>query len=207
MGSGKGPLFEIGERNIRFLERDQVYPAREDTFIMLRHLERIAPRKGGRFLEMGCGTGVLSVHAALSGWKVHAADRNPLALVQTRENMVLNGVSGRLFLSDLFRGIPQNEECEYDLIVFNPPYLDRGEDLTPAMRLALYGGGSGAERTLEFLAGAVDRIKERGSLIILVTSSTRSAVIELASVLGLRKMGEWREEGSGEGLYVLELVR
>jgi len=52
--------------------------------------ERVAP--GERVVELGCGLGVTSIAAALSGADVLATDWAPEALAFTRENAARNGV-------------------------------------------------------------------------------------------------------------------
>lgn len=62
----------------------------------LRLLERTV-RPGGRVLDVGTGSGILAVAAALLGARrVVAVDRDEEAARTTRENAALNGVAGRV---------------------------------------------------------------------------------------------------------------
>ena len=47
-----------------------VYPPREDTDLFARRLIHLGPGRGRRFLEIGCGSGALSMLASSLGWKV-----------------------------------------------------------------------------------------------------------------------------------------
>lgn len=61
---------------------------------LLRHPERVADR---RVLDFGCGSGVVSIAAALAGaGEVIACDHDPFALAVTERNAALNGVRVRL---------------------------------------------------------------------------------------------------------------
>ena len=51
-----------------------VYTPAEDTFLMLSALEIV---KGEKALEMGCGSGFLSLHMAKAGASVTAVDVDP----------------------------------------------------------------------------------------------------------------------------------
>jgi release factor glutamine methyltransferase len=72
-------------------------------------------------LEIGCGTGILSLTAAQSGAHVTATDINPAAVSSARENAAINSLSDRVqaIQSDVFDKVPR---CEFDYIVVNPPY-------------------------------------------------------------------------------------
>ncbi len=75
--------------------------------------------KGKSFLELGCGTGMISTLAAKNGAKVIASDINPAAIENVKLNLKSNGVSLQPILSDLFKEIlPQI----FDYIIINPPY-------------------------------------------------------------------------------------
>lgn len=77
---------------------------------------------GVSFLELGCGTGMISCLAAKKGAKVLATDINPTALENARRNAVLNHVELDTLHSDLFNDIPQQH---FDYIVINPPYYPK----------------------------------------------------------------------------------
>jgi release factor glutamine methyltransferase len=74
-------------------------------------------------LELGCGSGLISVKAAQLGAKVTASDINPAALLCAEGNALKNGVSITTKLSDVFADFGSQQ---FDIIVVNPPYY-RGE--------------------------------------------------------------------------------
>ncbi len=74
--------------------------------------------EGVKMLELGCGTGTLSVFAASKGAVVTASDINPRAIENTNHNARLNNVQVNTVQSDLFQAISD----KFDLIMINPPY-------------------------------------------------------------------------------------
>lgn len=103
-----------------------VYPPREDTNLLARRLITMGPGRGRRLLEIGCGSGALSVLAASMGWKINACDINPFAVAATRGNLDFNqqkgivkegGIGPELFPFD----------TNYDLIIWNLPYVPVSE--------------------------------------------------------------------------------
>lgn len=65
----------------------------ETTLSCLEELENLAPLDGARVLDLGCGTGILAIAAALLGANpVTAVDIDPKAVEVTQENTRLNGI-------------------------------------------------------------------------------------------------------------------
>ncbi|PWH05594.1 SAM-dependent methyltransferase [Brachybacterium endophyticum] len=100
-------------------------------------------------LEMCAGIAPLlaTVHAALPGARLHAADIDPVPLARAREN--LPGTA-QLHRGDLFAGLPADLRGRVDVLVAVPPYVpDSAMDLLPhevrehEPRRALLGGSDG----------------------------------------------------------------
>ncbi|CAM3874376.1 methyltransferase [Kibdelosporangium persicum] len=82
------------------------------------------------FLEMGCGTGIMSVLAALAGTeRVLGLDINPAAVRNTELNAKRHGVADRVTarVSDLYSAVEPGER--FDGIYWNPPFLNAPADV------------------------------------------------------------------------------
>jgi release factor glutamine methyltransferase len=75
--------------------------------------------QGKKLLELGAGSGLISISAAKAGADVTATDINPVAMRYLEANRRFNGVTLTVIVSDLFEQIP---EQVFDVIVINPPY-------------------------------------------------------------------------------------
>ena len=74
----------------------------ETTFTCLEELEAMGNLKGKRVLDLGCGTGILAIAAALLGAKpVVAVDIDPRAVEVTRENARLNNANLEVYQGSL----------------------------------------------------------------------------------------------------------
>ena len=107
-----------------------VYPPREDTDLLNEVLKTIPPFGTKNLLEIGSGSGALSINAGKLGWNVDACDINPYAVAATRHNAAEAGVD----VSVNEGGIgPQEEKSfawqpgTYDIVLWNMPYIPANE--------------------------------------------------------------------------------
>ena len=80
-----------GGDSIKLMVPPTVYPPRSDTDLLLRGLNSVKMQTGN-LVEIGCGSGAISIAMALGGWNVTAFDVNPLAVVATIGNSEVAGV-------------------------------------------------------------------------------------------------------------------
>lgn len=78
--------------------------------------------EGKSFLELGAGTGIISILAAKKGAAVFASDISCKAVQNIELNAAKNNVQINIFTSDLFKNIPY---MQFDYIIINPPYYSR----------------------------------------------------------------------------------
>ncbi len=90
------------------------------TFAFLEFLKQQS-LKGKKILEIGCGSGLLSLEAARMGARVVAVDINPEAVRCTRDNARRNGLQVEAIESDLFTALPAEQ---FDCLIVNPPYFE-----------------------------------------------------------------------------------
>jgi len=91
------------------------------TQLLLQYVNTM-PLRGKAFLELGCGSGLISIAAAKKGACVTASDINPVAVDFLIKNSQENKVEMKIIGSDLFTDIPKQA---FDIIAINPPYYKR----------------------------------------------------------------------------------
>ena len=118
-----------------------VYPPREDTSLLAGALHRLGLPHGSSCLEIGCGSGAVSIHAATLGWRVVACDINPFSVACTRHHASLYGQTITVLeggpgpLMDGFSA-QWGGDRRYDVVMWNLPYLprpDEGEEVLGPM--------------------------------------------------------------------------
>ncbi|EDP97342.1 methyltransferase [Kordia algicida OT-1] len=87
-------------------------------------LEFIKPLdlKNKNFLELGCGSGIISLFAASKGANVTASDINKIAISALKEASEANEIPLNVVYSDLFENLSNQT---FDYIIINPPYYPK----------------------------------------------------------------------------------
>ena len=67
-----------------------VYPPKEDTEMLARAIIELK-KKDGLAVEIGCGSGAISLLLANLGWRVISCDVNPIAVAAARGNIANYG--------------------------------------------------------------------------------------------------------------------
>jgi release factor glutamine methyltransferase len=148
-------------RNKEFELLDDVYDPGEDSYLLVETALKEA-KPGDRVLEVGTGSGVVSLFVQGLAASVVATDISPIACRNAR----LNGV--QVVRTDLYSGI-----CGlFDLVIFNPPYLPTvpEEQLGSWLNRAFDGGLTG-RREIERFVKDIDRILDPHGRILTVISS------------------------------------
>jgi len=176
-----------------------VYPPSEDTQLLLDCIE-ICEKEW--VLDMGTGTGILAIAAAMKGGIVTAADISKDALECAGENAARNGVKLTTIRSDLFDCIQQS----YDVIIFNPPYLPSEHWSKKSMKDRQWdGGGDGSDTVKAFLQHLPDHLSGRCYLLFSSITGSGEVTIQhfIKSKFTFKKLGE--RKLFFETLYVYEL--
>lgn len=151
----------IYDPGIDIAEDPDVYPPSDDSILLVESLD---VRPGERVLEVGCGSGVVSIHCAVNGCDVAAVDVNPKAVALARRNAEANGVSFPISESDVY----ENVDGRFDTIVFNLPYLPVDEE--GLLAKAWSGGPDGLGPLPRLLKGAPEHLNPDGRVVVVVSS-------------------------------------
>jgi len=178
-----------------FLVGAHTLDPRPDTETLIEAALDLAAQNGWRdqthdLVDLGTGTGCILVTllAELPQARGIGTDIDVGALAVAAENARGHGVAARAFLlaADWLEGI----EGQFDLIVSNPPYLSASEmeslqaEVAHDPRHALDGGGDGLDAHRRIAAGARDRLREEGTLLLEIGASQAEPVARILSKAG-----------------------
>lgn len=165
----------------------------------------IDPEHVSRILELCTGSGCIAIACCQTfpGADVVATDLSADALAVARENRLRHGCEQQLDLrqGDLYAEV----RGSFDLIVANPPYVDAVDmaALPPEYRrepaLGLAAGADGLDLVVRILAGAGERLNDKGVLVCEVGNSDLALMALFPEVAFI-----WPEFVAGEGgVFVL----
>lgn len=160
-------------------------PRPETELLVEKALETMAGRDQARVLELGTGTGAVSLALAKQqpGWWIAASDISPAAAALARANAEKHGLENRIafFVADWMEAVDA-AESGFDLIVSNPPYIPSRQigRLEPEVsihepRLALDGGRDGLACLAKIISSAGLNLKPGGYLLLEIGCDQKDA--------------------------------
>ena len=173
----------------------EIYQPSDDSFLLAEFVKReIKKDDFTNVLDMGSGSGIqaeIAIKSGINPKNIVLVDINPDAIKLLKKKFP----KSKIILSDLFSKIPK--KSEFDLIIFNPPYLpdhefDKGADTS--------GGKKGSEVLNKFLKKAKLHLAENGKILVLISNFTKGIDWQdyEKKLLGTKKI-------FFEELYILEL--
>jgi release factor glutamine methyltransferase len=142
--------------------------------VLAAEIERRRPRLAA-VLDVGCGSGLLTLAAARAGGTVTAVDINTAAVETTKANAAANRLRVEVLRSDLFSTL---DGRLFDLVVVNPPFF--AKDPEDDVERAWFAGADLGYFGL-FFAGLTEHLADNGvALMVLsegcdITTITASA--------------------------------
>ena len=146
---------------------DLVYIPSDDTFLLAENLEI---KEGQSVLEIGTGSGLVSMYASLLTDDVTATDINYNALELAEKNFKLNNIGTiKLAFGDLFEPV---KDRKFDVILFNTPYLPTDSDdiINDDLNYAFDGGLDGRKVIDRFINQVSNHLNEKGIVQIIQSS-------------------------------------
>ena len=154
------------------------YGVGEDTLLLL---EAIRARRAKVALELGVGSGIVTLELSKESSWVVGCDLDRGALRKTQQRCSGRG-NVELVCCDAATAFRQRV---FSLIVFNPPYLPSNEPSD----LAIDGGREGTEVTLKWVQSARQALRRRGSMIFISSSlSNRRDLLRKIRSFGIEVM-------------------
>ncbi len=165
-------------------------------------------RPRGTFLEVGCGSGVITIyvakHLVYNVNEVYTCDISSKALLTTKFNAEVNEVIDRIKVSNCYELLPKLRS-QVDFAVANPPYLP----LNPRDDLDInWCGGASLSIFKEVINELINSLRMGGEGLITASSLTDLGyVIKLLRSKGLRTEVVNSVRTPFDTIYLLRVIK
>ena len=182
---------------LRFQVNEHVLIPRQDTEILVEEAMRYL-HDGMRILELCTGSGciLLSLLHYSNDCEGVGVDISQEALRVAAQNAELLDIKADFLKSDLYEKVTG----KFDLLVSNPPYIERKviPTLMEEVReydpyIALDGGEDGLDFYRRIIGGAQDYLKRGGQILMEIGSGQAKAVSELLREAGFKEIDVCRD--------------
>lgn len=182
---------------LRFQVNEHVLIPRQDTEILVEEAMRYL-HDGMRILDLCTGSGciLLSLLHYSNDCEGTGVDISKEALQVAAQNAELLGIKADFLKSDLYEKVTG----KFDLLVSNPPYIERKviPTLMEEVReydpyIALDGGEDGLDFYRRIISGAQDYLKRGGQILMEIGSGQAKAVSELLREAGFKEIDICRD--------------
>lgn len=182
---------------LRFQVNEHVLIPRQDTEILVEEAMRYL-HDGMRILDLCTGSGciLLSLLHYSNDCEGTGVDISKEALRVAALNAELLGIKADFLKSDLYEKVTG----KFDLLVSNPPYIERKviPTLMEEVReydpyIALDGGEDGLDFYRRIIGGAQDYLKRGGQILMEIGSGQAKAVSELLREAGFKEIDVCRD--------------
>ena len=182
---------------LRFHVNEHVLIPRQDTEILVEEAMRYL-HDGMRILDLCTGSGciLLSLLHYSNDCEGVGVDISQEALQVAAQNAELLGIKADFLNSDLYEKVTG----KFDLLVSNPPYIERAviPTLMEEVReydpyIALDGGEDGLDFYRRIIGGAQNYLKRGGQILMEIGSGQAQAVSELLREAGFKEIDVCRD--------------
>ena len=173
--------------------KDVLSPRMETEELIYRVIEYVQTTKKDsiKILDLCTGSGIIAItlkkELELKSVRLIASDISEEALVVAKENAELNNADIKFIQSDIFNNIDE----KFDIIVSNPPYIDRKDEVTMKENvlnydphLALFAEEEGMYFYRKIIEQAKDYLKENGVMFFEIGYDQKDKIIKLSKKNG-----------------------
>ena len=171
--------------------KDVLSPRMETEELIYRVIEYVKTTKKDniKILDLCTGSGIIAItlkkELELKSVELIASDISEEALVVAKENAELNNADIKFIQSDIFNDIDE----KFDIIVSNPPYIDRKDEITMKTNvlnydphLALFAEEEGMYFYRKIVEEAKNYLNDSGVIFFEIGHDQREKITKLADM-------------------------
>lgn len=173
--------------------------------IFSRFIKNNLDLNGKKILDMGSGSGILSIFAASKGAECVAVDKNPESVRITKENALKNNYNNQIAAieSDLYGNMKNGNK--FDVIFFNPPYYkgNPGNYFEMAFK-----GGENYEVLESFFSSSDKYLEKNGKIYVIYSTDIDKNIIDEMLIKNHFKSGiVYKKKKFFETFFIAEISK
>ena len=170
------------------------------TKFLLNYIKNFDLR-GKNILELGAGSGLISIYLSKKGSKVLASDISENAIKNIKENSIRNNSKIGIIKSNIFSNIDQQF---FDFIIINPPYFDKNP--VTDKQYAWYCGAD--HEYFKMLFSQLRNYIDKNSKVIMILSevSKVNSILEIAKKREIKMELVFQKRVFFEEQFIFEII-
>lgn len=210
---GEPLQYIIGETNFygyQFEVNKNVLIPRFETELLVQNVLEYASLyfKNPQILDLGCGSGIIGItlKKEIPTSTVTCLDINLEALKLTKKNAKKQGVSIDVIKSNMLEKVT----AKFDIIVSNPPYIGKDEEIEPIVfnnepHTALFAENKGLYFYEQILKKANSNLKEKNLIAFEIGHKQASEIIKIAKIYFPNAKCSVKKDLTGRNRYIFIL--
>lgn len=179
---------------------------RFETEQLVEETIKIFPKKESlKILDLGTGSGCIAItlKKTINNSEVTAIDKSLRALLVAKKNAKLNNAPIKFIWQDIKKVVPS----KFDLIISNPPYISKDEEIMPAVKkyepkVALFAKNNGLHFYHLILNKYKNSLTNNGVIALEIGATQKNAILEIVKEVMPRAKTICKKDYAGKDRFI-----
>jgi len=190
------------------VNRNVLIPRFETEQLVEETLKLLPKNQKLKILDLGTGSGCIAItlKKEIVGAEIIAIDKSLRALMVAKKNAKLNNVLIKFIRQDIKKPIPG----KFDLIISNPPYISKDDDIMPIVkkyepRIALFAKDGGLYFYRLILNNYYNKLNKNGVIALEIGALQKESILKIVKEVMPKAKVICKKDYAGKDRFVFIL--